>query len=416
MDSKKRLIENFLSLSSVQFAGYIFPLLTVPYLLRVLGPEKFGLLIFAQAIIQYFVTFSNYGFNLTAVREISVNRDDRVKVSEIFCAVMVIKFIFLLMSFLILFLLCNSVAKFKNDYVIYYLTFGIAIGGAMFPIWLFQGLEKMKLMAILSFFPKVFFTLMVFIFIKTENDYLFYPVILSLGFFFTGLISIWIIVKELKIKILTPSIKLIKYHLKEGWFVFISLLGNSLYSTSNVFILGMLTNNVMVGYFSAAEKIVRAISSLMMVSSQTIYPHIGKLASESKEVALKFARKIFLLVGIPNLLISCSLFLFARQIGDIFFGKNYEDTIIIIRILSFMPIIAWVGNFCSVQIMLNFNFKKQFSKIIISAGIFNLIFLFPLIHYYQHFGTAWSLLITEFYITIISFTYVQTHNLKIIGS
>jgi PST family polysaccharide transporter len=414
MSHKRILISNFLSLSSVQAVNYILPLITIPYLVRVLGPEKFGLIAFAQAFIQYFVLLTDYGFNLSATREISINRDNKEKISEIFSSIMLIKISLMILSFLILCLLVYSIDKFRTEWLIYFLTFGIILGNVLLPVWLFQGMERMKQLALLNILPRMIFTVSIFIFIRIQSDYIYIPLINSLGFIVSGLISLWIVVRKFEIKIKIPTFVEIKHELKEGWHIFISTVSISLYTTSNTFILGIFTNNTIVGYYSAGEKIVKAVQGLMGPLSQTIYPHISKLASESREAALIFVRKIVKVVGVPAFFVSLALLIFAPQISNIILGRQFKESIPVIQILSFLPFIIGLSNIFGIQTMLNFGLKEIFTKILMMASVINILLALILVTPLQHIGISLSVLVTEIFVTSYMFIVLQRNGLKVL--
>ena len=136
--NKKRLVENVFSLSVLQVANFILPLVTIPYLVRILGAEKFGLVMFAYAFNQYFVMLVDFGFGLSATREIALSRNNPQKINEIFWSIITIKTVFLMFCFVILFSVVSYFDKFKSDTQIYLLSYGVAVGQAYFPVWFYQ--------------------------------------------------------------------------------------------------------------------------------------------------------------------------------------------------------------------------------------------------------------------------------------
>ena len=131
---KKAVGQNFLSLIFLQGANYVLPLLLLPYLVRVLGTEKYGLVMFAQSLILFLTVFVDYGFNISGTREISINRADRKAISNIFSAIMIVKIGLIATASLLLFVVVESFARFNSDAQVYYLSFGVTIGQALFPV------------------------------------------------------------------------------------------------------------------------------------------------------------------------------------------------------------------------------------------------------------------------------------------
>jgi PST family polysaccharide transporter len=410
-----RLLENFISLSTLQVANYILPLITLPYLVRVLGPEKFGLIAFAQAFIGYFNVLTDYGFNLSATRDISINRKDNDKVSEIFSSVIIIKFGLLILSLFIMTLIIFSFDKFRSEWLIYYLTFGMVIGQVLFPVWFFQGMEKMKYITFLNILARIIFTISIFIFVKNASDFLYVPILSSLGSIVAGVLAFWIVFKDFGVKFRMPDFERVKFHLKEGWYIFISTVAISLYTTSNTFILGLFTNNIIVGYYSAAEKIIRAVQGLLSPVSQTIFPHVSKLMNESKDAGIKFIRRITYLIGGLSFVISLVIFILANLIVETILGSQYTESIIILRILAFLPFLVGLSNVFGVQTMLTLNYKKAFTNIIVFASGVNIFLAIILVPIYNDIGTSISVLITEMIITISMFLFLESKGIKILG-
>ena len=403
-DSKK-ISANFMYLSILQGMNLLLPLITFPYLVRVLGIEKFGLIMFAQAFIVYFSMLADYGFNLSGIREVSSNRNNKNKLIKIFSSIMIARFVLVLIGLIFLTIVVFSFEKFSQNWELYYLTFGIVIGTALFPTWFFQGMEKMKYITVLTVIAKLIFTLSIFIFVTDKNDYIYVPLINSLGFIFVGLISLYIIFKDFNMKFEFQKFKRIKLQFIKGWHVFISKISINLYGATNTFILGIFTTDAIVGYYAIAEKVVRIICSIFAPFYQAIYPHVVGIVKKPKNEASVFLKRVFNY----SLAISSVVFLFSIFLGEFLFLLVFEEEAInsinIFYILSPLIIIIPMASLFFNVILLSYKLDKYFSKLYILGGIINLLLIFILFQFLEEkvIAVSISLLITESIITLGAF-------------
>lgn len=403
ISKSKILIGNISSLFVLQAANYIFPLIMLPYLVRVLGPDKFGLYIFAQIFIQYFIIFTDYGFNYTATRQISIERDNIEQCSKIFSAVMMIKLGLTIVSFGLLTAIIFIFPKFGSDWLLYYSAFLLVVGNAIFPQWLFQGMERMRYITIINIIVRTIGLAALFIFIKTETDYILAVLIVSLTSVMIGLVGLVSAILIFRLRLILPSIASIKQLLIDGWSLFISTAAISLYTISTIFVLGIFSSNTVVGYFGAAEKIVRAARGLIGPITQAIYPHISAIVSKSKDEAVIFLRKTLRWMSLGSFVLSAGLFFMADIIVDLGLGPEYREAVILIRIMSLLPFIIALSNVSGVHTMLAFGFNKTFSRVVISAGLLNTALIFPLVILYQAEGAAAAIMISELFVVTAMF-------------
>jgi PST family polysaccharide transporter len=273
----------------------------------------------------------------------------------------------------------------------------------------------MKYITYLNILAKSIFTVAIFVFVHEQSDFWIVPLLTSVGFIIAGILSLWIVKKEFNVNFRLQKMDTLKNTLIDGWHVFISNIAISLYTVSTTFILGLFTNNTIVGYFSAADKIITAFKGLIKPISQTLYPYISKKVKYSKKDGLLFIRKATKYIGIFTGFISVFIFIFAEFIVNLLLGSEYQNSIMILKIMSILPLLIGLSNIFGIQTMVTFGRKKAFSKVLITGSILNLILSFILVPLYHHYGSAVSVVAVESFITIAMFMYLQKNGLKIIG-
>ncbi len=406
-NEKSRLKLNFLSLILLQVLNYGLPLLTLPFLLRALGPSNFGLLTFATATTAYFLIIIDYGFNFSATRQIALSRNSKEKISDIYSSIIIIKIGLILISFIFLNALIFSFDKFENDWSLYYLSFCAVITQSLFPVWLFQGLETMKQITIINTVSKLIFAFCIITFIHNENDYILVPIFNIIGNIFALTYSIFIIKNQLQIVFILPPIKSLMFQIQDGVHIFLSTVASGIYTLSSTFILGIFTNNTTVGYYAAADKLIQAAKGIYYPFSQVIYPYISKRLEEDKAKGLELLKKYTL--GISLLMITITLFLYATSdiLIEALFGNKYSESVIILKILSPIPLVVALSNIYGILIMLNLGFKHQLLVILLIGACIGLPLNYIMVLTYGGVGTAMATLFTEVFITVALIIWVK---------
>jgi PST family polysaccharide transporter len=405
---RKVVLNNFASLTVLQAITYILPVVILPYLFQVLGPEKFGLIAFAQAFVQYFMILTDYGFGISATKEISLCQDQPAKVKRIFSAVMAVKIGLASLSMLALCIILYFIPKFRNDWMIYVLSFGAVIGNSIFPVWFFQGTEKMKHIADVNIAGGIILAVCILLFVKGPQDYLIVPIINSSVLLGTGITGQYIVFRRFGISYKFPGYKNLRQQLEAGWNIFTSNVAINAYTTTRIFAIGLLTNNTITGFYSIAEKIANVFQTFPLAPfTQALFPRLSKIYLKNKTKAVKLMQRLqqismlIALIGLPIISIFAHLVVKAVCAGD------YPETVLSLRLLI-IGVFFVCSNAFRVQFLLVCGRTQVYSRIHIMMAMVGLPLIFLLITAYSYVGAAIATVIIEAGIFI--FTYFTVKN------
>jgi len=394
-EERQSVLHNFAFLSAVQVITYLMPILMLPYLFRVIGPDKFGLLAFAQAFIQYFMILTDYGFNVSATREISLHHEDTHAVHRIFYSVMTIKVVLVLISAILLAAAVHFIPKFEIDWQVYIYSFGVVIGNALFPHWFFQGIEKMKPIADLNIFGGALSAGLIFLLIKSPSDFLLVPLIQSVVSITTGLWGQYLVLRIVRIPIRLPALTEIIKELRAGFYVFTSIVAINAYTTTRIFAVGFFMSNSITGFYAAGEKIAGLFQTFPLVPfSQALFPRLSKIYHKNKSRAFEFMQKIQRITVNVSLIFLPLGFVFAPWIVRVLCGQAYPETILSFRILL-IGVLFVSSNAFRVQFLLICGKARLYSKIHIIAALIGVPLILVGIGYYSYAGVAAATVLIE---------------------
>lgn len=395
------VVRNTVALYGVQIANYLFPIITIPYISRVLRPEGWGMVVFAQSLAMWLSLVLEYGFNLSATREIARKREDCNYLTKVSAGVLGAKSVLALGTLFAALILYQVVPVLRQFPEYLLLAWFSAVTQGLNPLWYFQGTEQLQLPAALNIGSRFFATVLTFFVVQGPNDGELLLILQSIASLLaTGIAIIWMY-REIPFR--WPKLEETLFALRSGWTMFFFRSAVSLYTTANSFILGLFVPPAMVGFYGGAEKINKAVLAMLNPISQVLYPRMNYLMARDIKRAASVAYVSLMLMGGIGIILGGIVMAGAPFIISILLGPGYEPSTAVLRVLAIiLPLVA-LSNVFGIQWMLPLGLDRHFNTIILIAGLINIglaIFLAPR---YGPLGMAWAVVSSEAFVTLSQF-------------
>lgn len=379
-EKARTLASNFLYLCILKGLSLLFPLITLPYLARVIGPSKFGAIAFASSIMVIVETITDWGFNYTATRDVAQNREDIKVVSSIYSQVICSRLILTVISFVALFICTHYIPSLKEYKELLWLTFLYIPGNILLPQWFFQAFEKMRFITIFSLIATSIFTALIFIVIRKESDYIYQPLLNACSYIAIGIVAQYVIFKQFGVRLIIPKWTEIFQRTKKSTDMFISLLLPNLYTNFSVILLTSTCGNLATGIYNGGQRFQNLIDQITQILSRTFFPFLAR-NNNKHHIYVKISACIAVLA-------SLAMFFGSGLFVDIFLTKEFEDAKYVMRIFSITPIFLFLMNTYGTNYLVIVGEEHILRNIIAGVSVLGFFLTWYFTPLYSYYGVA----------------------------
>lgn len=397
----RTVFANFGYLSLLQIAGYVFPLISMPYLARVIGADGFGKIAFASAIVVWIQTISDWGFNLTATRDVAQNRNNKELVSRIFSNVLWARSVLTLLSGIILLLVVLLVPYLRENADIIFVTFLLVPGYILFPEWFFQAIEKMKYTTLFNLLLKLIFTVAVFVFIHKREDYLIQPLLTTIGYLLCGIGALYLIFKKWGYTLYKPQWTEIFKTIRNSTDVFINNLMPNLYNSFSVMLLGFFGGSTANGIYDGGNRFPVIFYQFQSVLSRAFYPFLSRRPDKHS-----FYAKLNI---VSALIGAVFLILLSPLVIKIMLGDEFEKSVVVMQILSFSVVFLAMDYTYGTNFLIINHKEKPLRNLTFVSSIVGMSVAIPLVYYFSYIGAAITVLLCRGMLGVGSYILAQKY-------
>lgn len=396
----------------LQGVNQLLPLIVMPYLMIKLGTYGYGHVGYSLSVIQYMIIIVDFGFNFSATKKIAIVGDNRVKRSRIFWATVAAKTFLLTISMLIMLILITCVGTFRLYRTAIIATVPMLIGSTYTFMWLYQGIGKIRLFSILNTISKITLLPLIFIYVKTPDDYVIAAFLQSAVFLFTAIASgIHIYYKKWIIK-QRPTMRDIKNEISDSFPLFLSSASTSVYTQLTVVIIGFFCATETVGLYTSAERIMRAACFVLYTPlSQVYFPKISALASKNRaEAKNMFKRAKIIIMSVMTLV--CVALLVCGKWGPVILGSDYNGIDKYLTIFAFVPFAIGFGGIYGQMGLIALGNKytiRSFRNTYFTAAVFSICATLSVTPIFYAYGACFVTAATEIIVALLMYYKYKKH-------
>lgn len=410
----RRLGVNTLALYASRAAIILVPLIIIPYLARVLQPDALAIMFIGQALGMWSTMVVEYGFQLSATRDIAHHRDDAERVADIVAGVVGAKGVLVVGTAALVLVVTLAVPALRADPILGVLAWLIGIGSGTMPRWYFLGQERMKFLSALDIISRLTVLALIVALVDGPEDVWIVLAIFAAAPIVASILAYAKLYREINWRL--PNLRSAISSLRSGAGMFLYVTSDSLFMTANVFLLGIFAPLPQVSFYATAEKFGTAALGFLDPILEAVYPFQSKLMGQDRKQATKVVRVALLVVGGGALFGAILMAILAPWIIALLLGPGYEGAVPILRILAILLPLAAVGNVLGYHWMLPMGLDRPFLTVLISAGVINVILVSIVAGPFGAMGVAVTAVFVEVLIIIGLFVVLERRRLNPLSS
>jgi len=387
------VVKNVIALYGVQISRKVIPLASVPYLARVLGPAGWGEVAFVTALAELIAMLIEFGFTLSATRSIARHRDDALERGRIATGVLCTQTLLAAGCVAVALLVSPHISLLRGHPALLAAGLAYAVAQGFVPLWYFQGMERLRLLATIEISAKASALLVLFIFVKGPQDVWRAVAIQAISPAVCVFLGIRLALRTSSV--CRPRRRLLNAVFKESWDMFMFRSAESIYGVANAFLLGLFASPAIVGYFSSAEKISKATAGLVNPIRESLYPRVSSLTQRDRPEGMRLAKTGAIIMVSLGGVLSAALFLLAGRTIAILMGGRFEPAVRVLQILSPLPLLIAVTFSCGQLFLFPLQKDRTALRAVIRSAAINLCLSCLLSPRWGHTGMALAVLVSE---------------------